>query len=1231
MKYAVGGRVPGTGTSASGIMRTMRSISSRSKLRLPARGMAFAGLGWQLGLAQAWADTKAVVSETATPQQVTNSTDIVRVVQTWVSQNHLWLWVTYFGVAAVVSYGLARFWVSPSGRSLSKRLQDEVLTNWRLALLGITSLALTLASGWTTWDGMTNFTGTPVLSFLITLGIQGIMLITAWLIGESFAVGLAVMGSSAKMGLPDRILVVLSVMLLAVLFYAIMMAGLYRGNVEFIDGILRRHKSELALDLPKENLRILIALGMSALLTTLVVSQKAIFEPYLLGLKAILKSLPIWLMFTACMLTSVFFSFDSLFSTIFPQQERERAAQLRTTNQIAGIIADLGGTITKQQGASIDGLFTSAEWKEYASRLNDVIAIARGAPVQIAELARQELENQQSMRAGFQERKASASSQQVRLSKHKEELLADVNKLNEEVPPVAAEVDRLKGEVFTKDSEILAKKAEMQAEAGGVGGTLIAGQGPEFQKRRKELDDFAKLKAILDGQLKDREAQLKTKRDRIASALAELAQIDGEIGKLTGEIEVADKQIADAVAPNEGGVLAASKASLGVTSYGSLDDAFAQFRQHPERASFDAVQQQCAALLTVFDRVPAIKSVAQAKGVRCDPSIVAEPVARVFALEEGLAAFKSRCAKPESLPQTTVDDLIGFGQQCVQTSGLAGQDTAYYRSQINSIGLNRDDKAHRFVVSWNAFLDGNRLAYLALGIAFALDGLVFMSGLFGANAVSSPLVRLPSAANRSASDLEATMYAALRPDVYGTAKLVINALYPIAGRDGFVSEIRTGDYDRETAGSMRRVLSAAAQFGGVRPDNRLDGVFQLRGELTEFLSKAIERELRTNKDVKDAAEITRKEQADRHAVFESNRQTEMEAARIDDAAGQKEERELQRRAKALEPVLTAALIPERMDDKETLFRRSSFMLERMRPTSGNEQFTSEIDLDGIPSGSEFFRSVLNAAAARKAVQRDKAAPGELYLIKPELIICLTDIRFRAFEAAQDEHRRQQTWAKKLWRRSTAQPQTQISLSKDADFAAQLAPAVLTPAAIAPSATVIAIGPPSASSGQKFNSSSARRYDILSLEYLEKFKQGLVLGKEGTVFDAILRNDWSNALDSNFSHLLNIDAFSDVLRQSVTDAKQQLSDFARIHEDVRLRANPPDVELVEDAFYGWQRLTSLHAHFQGRPVPASHRQLFAAIEGLMQNRSDAIHAFESAVSALDDAAPQLRLARATDLN
>ncbi|MGE4128835.1 MAG: hypothetical protein AB7E80_11790, partial [Hyphomicrobiaceae bacterium] len=92
------------------------------------------------------------------------------------------LWVVLFAIAAFV----AKVW-----RRAATTLEDTVFSNWRLALLGATGVVLSIASGWTTWDGMRNFTGEPALSFMITFGIQGVMLIVAWLIGESFATGMS--------------------------------------------------------------------------------------------------------------------------------------------------------------------------------------------------------------------------------------------------------------------------------------------------------------------------------------------------------------------------------------------------------------------------------------------------------------------------------------------------------------------------------------------------------------------------------------------------------------------------------------------------------------------------------------------------------------------------------------------------------------------------------------------------------------------------------------------------------------------------------------------------------------------------------------------------------------------------------------------------------------------------------------------------------------------------------
>ena len=92
--------------------------------------------------------------------------------------------------------------------------------------------------------------------------------------------------------------------------------------------------------------------------------------------------------------------------------------------------------------------------------------------------------------------------------------------------------------------------------------------------------------------------------------------------------------------------------------------------------------------------------------------------------------------------------------KCLSDSGLPSKETDELRTKISYVEMNRDDKAHRFVVTWNAFQDGNRLAYLALAIAIGIDSLIFMTGLFGANAVRSPLSDVPSMKARNSQQLK---------------------------------------------------------------------------------------------------------------------------------------------------------------------------------------------------------------------------------------------------------------------------------------------------------------------------------------------------------------------------------------------------------------------------------------------------------------------------------------------
>ena len=101
------------------------------------------------------------------------------------------IWQSQYGMLALLSgLVLLALWSSGFFKRLFRIIEEMMFSNWQLALLGATAIALSLASGYTTFDGLRNFTSAPLLSVLIAFGIQGVMLIVAWLIGESFATGM---------------------------------------------------------------------------------------------------------------------------------------------------------------------------------------------------------------------------------------------------------------------------------------------------------------------------------------------------------------------------------------------------------------------------------------------------------------------------------------------------------------------------------------------------------------------------------------------------------------------------------------------------------------------------------------------------------------------------------------------------------------------------------------------------------------------------------------------------------------------------------------------------------------------------------------------------------------------------------------------------------------------------------------------------------------------------------
>jgi hypothetical protein len=822
--------------------------------------------------------------------------------------------------AAVLAAVMVLFKVGPR---LWRVIEEVFFTNWQLAMLGTAAIVLSLAGGWTTWDGMTNFTGESVLSLMFTFGIHGVMLIVAWLIGESFATGMSTVPRSglARVTAPLIVVIGLSVVLLA------LGVGLYQWRHgiaadRWIQGLLGAGA----------------VFGGLGLLT--VFARSDVVAPYAQALRIIAKNSMLWVMFLACMSTSVFFSFDSRFNVVFPKEQRERVSQLRAQNQVTGIIADIGDTITTQQLEQTEALFKSEGWRRYDEQLDKLATAAQGSTGEIEKYFNDQIEARNRGIKEQQERIASAQGGQAGIAGKKTTLTDELARIEADRATLTGEYTATKTELDTRARAIDAKRVEAMAEDKGVEGSLKEGKGPIYRQRMDELEKMQGAYKIQEDRVKDAKKRLDAVDTRVAQIKQELASIDGQLAKYKGEEETAAQRIKMAQ-DNAIGQDAEQRIDPGRV-LPAFEKARVEFRQEPTAERLGIVQQRCSQLYNAMYSTEVTKP--KVAGIDCDPKQASEAAASLFALQAGTNTFNANCVGGDKLAQhQSTDALFAFATKCLADSGLPSKQTDELRGKISFAEMNRDDKAHRFVVTWNAFQDGNRLAYLALAIAIGIDSLIFMTGLFGANAVRSPLADVPSSKGRNSQQLEAIIENALLPDTFENARLTLGAMRPITNDSGFMAEVRPEQLDPHAAQRVLAVLNAGATINAVEYDAVSDR-YLVRAELFEFLSIVAKRSFEADKANVDLAE--------------------------------------------LEKIVGVALLPDVNQNAETV-------LHYMHPISEDRGFTAEIKLGEVaPADIRTVRNTLNAGATLDRVQR-VGKDASHYFVHKDLYKTLARIRARS--------------------------------------------------------------------------------------------------------------------------------------------------------------------------------------------------------------------------------------------
>ncbi len=727
-----------------------------------------------------------------------------------------------------------------------ERSVSTATLRWHLVLLGVSGIALSLASGWTTWDGMSNFTHNPVLSFLITFGIQSVMLISAWMIGETLAARPAPGGGPkrARRRLQETPPDVLAAddpvpePKLGPRGSTWLMAIGLAACVAFFS-------QPLPVDLTGMPL-IRYGLIAATVLAAIILARRAfhgvglghLIKPYERSVASIFSNLPLWLMFLVCLSASVFFSFDSLFDKIYSATDREAASRSRLQAHVSGLLADLREDLETQRRDSVAALLETPQWQGFESSFAAASADLDSVRADIETRQAGEAEANNARIAKETERLASARAELEVVDNGIAKAEAELRRVDEELAAARPEERRLDLALTSKRFQAEQKAGQAEAEAAGRGVTQMVGKGHRYRELKSE-------EAALKIEAESLAADLATARrlverleaDRLGKA-DDLSKLQAQHSEISSRIARSEWELRSA---SPSGQLPDDRFAGAGPAMAELGKARAVFLNRPGRQTYAAFDSRCTAASDM------IRSIAggnvQSAGIACGEIAGNKALVGIFEANDALARFENGCGAGGNLSGLSADALFESGQGCIRASGLNSEAASGYLAKLRKVALRRDDRAHRFVVTWNAFFDMNPLAFVALFIALSIDGLVFISGLFGANAeVSLRLVRVrgpPRGKDRPLPDRDsdAILDLALLPEMAATARGVLDRLVPapLGSASGLAGEIDLAHVEPENADRLRRVLNTACALGmAERRDG--DETYSVKTKLVEHLA-----------------------------------------------------------------------------------------------------------------------------------------------------------------------------------------------------------------------------------------------------------------------------------------------------------------------------------------------------------------------------------------------------------
>jgi hypothetical protein len=678
--------------------------------------------------------------------------------------------------------------VTPIFRHLGRRLVMQLYARPSLVLIAAAIVALSVASGERTFEGMKNFfegmqnaAAAVMLSALITFGVQVLMVVLAWRIGE-------VLSTSSQVG---------------------------------TSAPSQQRKSSTA---------------------EIAHLRRFISRQFLVRNFALIAS------FLICATICVFFSFDAFYRGISTEAQRSIAAQGDAIEILRKIGTELTQQLESAEESAATELASGRDWEEFKKRVNAVVAVAidpafaqaqaqRAKERQAQDAARVDEFNRTHQAAEIRKNEAAASREQFasaerdleleskRLDEARSKLEGRRNELRESI---SQQKDKVEKALVKRDNEDKTGNGELNPKgAPNIGRGLKYRQyDADYKGLNNELESLKRQESELGAEIETNKTNRELVEKRFQRTKLDHANAIAAFDAITIPAMTQTSTVEPLVS-----ILAVDEEAR------KLDVALTTFLVNRTRQNWAAIERQCGKVVQMIRETPGGDQ--RADRLDCAPSSGLRTSAdRLGELEQRAANFKSTCTDVDAR-QLTFLQIVDHGRYCLQVAQLQGQSVTTLETALDKLRLERDQNAHTFTKTLVGFERGDKLAYLSAIIALGLDGLVFIAGIWGARSSVSPLTRSGDAtAAEIDDDAEMTMATEIRPEgsrpkggwpepaeVY-KARVFMRHLHPYSNREmpemsGIISTRTTAGMERDAIKSVLSISPFAAPLPGGAPESEM--------------------------------------------------------------------------------------------------------------------------------------------------------------------------------------------------------------------------------------------------------------------------------------------------------------------------------------------------------------------------------------------------------------------------